>query len=250
MGGKWDAFQYASVRAAGEPSTGPDPCGLQPAERVFQAERGRDEPVDGEQVGDDPGDGRTTAHRSHALEPAQPHGCVPVGGPDVLQQRVQPGRLRVVRGGPARQRDARRAAVQTDVQHLGAQGGVQVEALRRVQQPDGLPQPPRLVGARPALPEVLLDGQRLLGRTGRQRPGPEQRLEHAVLQHEGRGRGVRQRQSGVLHGGTRQRYTRRPDRLVAAAPWPIGPGSRGPTETVPLVAGTHRVTVTTAGRAA
>ncbi len=192
------------------------------AQRVVQAQGDRDQAVDGEQMRDHPGDRRTAAGRLVGPEPAQPHGRVPLGVPEVLQQRVQTRRLGVVRGRPAGDRDARRAALQAALQDPGAQGGVQVEALRRVQQTDGLAQPQRLVGAGSAVAEVRLHGKRLLRRTGGQRPRAEQGLQHRVRQDERR-RPVQvgQGPAGVLDGGAGQRYAGRPAgagaRAVAAA---------------------------------
>lgn len=165
-------------------------------------------------MGDDPGDRGPPAGGLLAAEPAQPHGSVPLGVPEVLEQGVQPRGLGVVRLCPARHRDAGRTAGQAAVDDTGAQTRVQVEALRALQQADRLAQPPCLVGAPAAVPEVLLDGGGLLGGAGRQRPCAQQRLEDRVLQPERlrevrRGRGG-QRQPAVLDGRAGQRYARRP----------------------------------------
>ncbi|MEI5035847.1 hypothetical protein RB201_34080 [Streptomyces sp. S1A(2023)] len=58
-----------------------------------------------------------------------------------------------------------------------------------MQQPHRVPQPQRLVRARGARGEVVLHGGGLLGRTGGQRPGAEEGLEHPVGEADARGGG-------------------------------------------------------------
>lgn len=235
-----------NARCASTPRCGPrtGALGGDVAQRVVQAEGDRDQPVDGEQVGDDPGDRRTTARRALALEPAQPYGRVPLGVPDVLQQGVEARRLGVVRSRPLGHRDARRAPVETAVQNPGAQGRVQVEALRRVQQADRAAQPQSLVGAAAAVAQVLLDGRRLVRRAGGQRPRAEEGLQHGMLQDErgglrrrvpqGRRRG--QQPAAVLDGGAGHGYARRLVGVLAAVTAVRGTVRRAVTLLLPVLA--------------
>lgn len=153
---------------------------LAAAERVVEAERGGQQPVDRHQVADHTGDRGPAADLALLLEPPQAHRRVPFGVPDVAEQRVEPGGLGVVRGGPLRHRDPGRAAAQTAVHHPGPQGRVEIQGGVGVQQPHRVPQPQRLVRARGAHGQVLLHGGGLLRRTGGQGPGAEKGLEDPV----------------------------------------------------------------------
>lgn len=150
------------------------------AQRVVEPEGPGHQAVHGEEVADDPGDGRLAAHLPVLLVPLEPHRRVPLGLADVPEQRVEPGGLRVVRRDPAGDRDAGGAAAQAVLQDAGAQQRVEVQVAVAVEQGDGVAQPQRLVGARAALGEVRLDGRGLPGGARRERPGPEEGLEHAV----------------------------------------------------------------------
>lgn len=143
-------------------------------QRVVQSQREGHQAVHGEQVGDDSGDGGPAARGTLAAEPAKPHGRVPLGVTEVLEQGVEPRGLGVVGRRPDGYRDAGRPAAQAALDDAGAQARVEVEALRALEQADRLAQPAGLVRAGSAVAEVLLDRGRLLGRAGRQRPCPQQ----------------------------------------------------------------------------
>ncbi|OSY52313.1 hypothetical protein BG846_02042 [Streptomyces fradiae ATCC 10745 = DSM 40063] len=148
--------------------------------RVVEAHGRGHQAVHRQQMADHPGDVRRPARRTPVGEPPQPHRRVPLRAADVLEQRVQPRGLRVVRTGPRRDGDARRAAAQAVVQDPGAQQRVQVEVPLVVEQPHRVAQPQRLLRTRRALRQVVLDGRRLLGGAGGQRPRPEQGAQQRV----------------------------------------------------------------------
>ncbi len=150
------------------------------AQRVVQAERRRDHPVHREQVPDHSGDRRPARPAAFLLEPLQPDRGLPFGVAEVAQQRVQPRRLGVVRARPRRDRDAGGPLAEAVLQHPRRQQRLEVEALLRVQQPDRVAQPQRLLRAGRALGEVLLHRLGLLGGAGGQRPCAEQGLQHGV----------------------------------------------------------------------
>ncbi len=114
-----------------------------------------------------------------AREPPHPHRDVPLVRVDVVQQRVEPRGLRVVRRRPARHRPHRRPAGESALQHPVPQLRIQVQAARRPQQGHRVPQPQRLVGAPGAVVQMRLHTGRLLDGTGVQRPHAQQR--HQLL---------------------------------------------------------------------
>ncbi len=145
-----------------------------------QAQRPGQEAVHRGQVGYDLAHG-VLLRLGGAVEPLEANRLLPVAVAQVAQQRVEPGGLRVVGAGPLRHRDTGRTAAEAAFQHPGPQQRIEVERLLLVQQPHRVPQPQRLVGAGRALRQVHLQGHRLVLRTGRQRPGAQQRLQGAVV---------------------------------------------------------------------
>ena len=131
-------------------------------------------------MADDAGDGGLPLDGALVLEPAQPYRRAPLRLAHVPQQRVEFGGLRVVGHRPLRDGDAGRAAAQAAFQDAGAQQRVEVEAVGRVQQADGVAQPQCLVRAGGTVRQMRLDGGRLLGGTRGQRPGAQQRFEDPV----------------------------------------------------------------------
>ena len=72
--------------------------------------------------------------RSLVLVPLQPHRGVPLRIAEVVEQRVEPGGLRVVGHGPVRYRDTGRPAHQTPLEHPGTQHRVEIQTPLGVQQ--------------------------------------------------------------------------------------------------------------------